>query len=165
MWVNLDYTHIRNLSSDRERRLVFFRKSLLTSNALNPFKFKTTYCVNISKKLILVSRCSFLTKYAQETFEFLKNEKNGWLLTKIFINRHKRIAKEWLWLQKLKNVSPKKNLIPGSEYTGRGIIASGRIYFKICQIKVSMNCVLRLAGKMILVFTWKLNDTETTCKS
>ena len=35
----------------------------------------------------------------------------------------------------------------------------------ICQIKVSMSYVLRLAGKMILVFTWKLNDTEPTCKS
>jgi len=58
---------------------------------------------------------------------------------------------------KIKKRFPKKEL--------NSIIASGRICFKICQIKVSMNCVLRLAGKMILDFIWKLNDTETTCKS
>ena len=36
---------------------------------------------------------------------------------------------------------------------------------KIFQINVSLNCVLRLVGKMILVFTWKLNDIETKSKS
>ena len=70
MWVNLVYTHIRNLSSDRERRLVFFRKSLLTSNTLN--LFKTTYCANISKKLILVFRCSILINMHKKILNFWK---------------------------------------------------------------------------------------------
>jgi len=60
---------------------------------------------------------------------------------------------------------PKKELNPWlrlhrywdhSEWTDR---------FKICQIKVFMSCVLRLTGKMILDFIWKLNGTQTTCKS
>ena len=137
---------------------------MLTTNALNTFKFKTTYYVNISKKLILVFRCSFLTKYAQETFEVLKNKQNGWLLTKIFIQTQTN-SKRMIMATKIKKHFPKKELNTWFRVHRSWDHSEWTDLLQNLSNKVSMNCVPRLAGKMILDFILKLNDTQTTCKS